>query len=264
MKIFRKLSAVLLASSVIAGGLTAVSESASAAPVSASFSVSATSASFVNAVSTSATKTAVSPSEVSKVKSAAFARLAHDSGISVKSMRAISVKFSKINSSYAYVDVNSQFGPVEVLLSKVGRTWRVVTYGTGGFDCNDAPLAVMRNVGATVYECVPGQRYFVYTATQKKVIAAAMIHAKYYVLDSNGSRLSKKGLAKQLAFEKFPTYAINAVASSIKANWNANATVCGWRYLELGVSPTGIYDQLVFDGFTSAEASYAVRHLYDK
>lgn len=257
MNSLRAIVGSLLAVFVISGSLLTTSGTANASEVVSITFVGVGSATAVSA------QQSTSSSETAKVRAAAIAYVARDSGVSARSLRATFVKVSTVNPAYSYVYANSQFGPVEVLLSKVGRTWRVVNYGTGGFDCNDAPLAVMRNVGATVYECVPGQRYFVYSATQKKVIAAAMIHAKYYVLNSDGARLSKKGLAKQLAFEKFPTYAINAVASSIKANWNANATVTGWRYLELGVSPGQIHDQLVFDGFTSAEASYAVRHLYD-
>ncbi len=88
------------------------------------------------------------------------------------------------------------------------------------------------------------------TVSQKNAVRKA----KSY-LDLSG--FSRKGLIKQLEFEKFSTEDATYAADAIGADWNEQAAKKAKSYLDLsGYSRASLIKQLEFEGFTNAQAAY--------
>ena len=60
--------------------------------------------------------------------------------------------------------------------------------------------------------------------------------------------------------KEWNTIAEEIIQKEEKANWNTQAAKKARSYIKLmAFSRQGLFDQLVFDGFTSAQASYGVK-----
>lgn len=84
----------------------------------------------------------------------------------------------------------------------------------------------------------------------------ALKSAKSYLSISSFSR---KGLIKQLEYEKFPTEDAEYAADNCGADWKAQALKSAKSYLSVSsFSYKGLKKQLEYEGFTSSEATYGV------
>lgn len=111
-----------------------------------------------SAVSTSAA------SDRANITAATVKVLAREARVPAREIRVTTARVSTVNPAYGFAraklrTVNTD--DAEVLLTKVGRTWRVVTYGTGGFGCDESPPSVTREFGVYVNDCNPGDRFYV-------------------------------------------------------------------------------------------------------
>ena len=70
---------------------------------------------------------------------------------------------------------------------------------------------------------------------------------------------SRKGLIKQLMFEKYTAEDAAWAVDRVKVDWNVQASLSAKRYLDtMPFSREGLIKQLVFEGFTPEEAAYGV------
>ena len=88
----------------------------------------------------------------------------------------------------------------------------------------------------------------------------ALIKAKSYL---NTMAFSETGLRKQLAFEKFSEPAIDYAMANISVDWNQQAVLKARSYdsTGLGLSDSGLVNQLIFEGFTPEQAQYGVDNM---
>lgn len=85
-------------------------------------------------------------------------------------------------------------------------------------------------------------------------------------LDYTG--FSKRGLIKQLEFDQFSTadatFAVEHLEATGGVNWNEQAVKKAKSYLDFtSFSPSGLVNQLEFDGFTPSEAQYGADTAYE-
>lgn len=74
--------------------------------------------------------------------------------------------------------------------------------------------------------------------------------------------MSEEGLRKQLAFEEFPSDAIDYALANVKVDYNEQALVKAKSYDNwASMSDSQLYDQLKFEGFTDEQAQYALDNL---
>lgn len=72
------------------------------------------------------------------------------------------------------------------------------------------------------------------------------------------SSFSKKGLIRQLEFEKFSKEDATFAVSQLKVDWKKQAVKSAEDYLDTGTFSRGsLIDQLKFDGFTTEQAEFA-------
>lgn len=70
---------------------------------------------------------------------------------------------------------------------------------------------------------------------------------------------SRKGLIKQLAFEKYSNADATWAADRVKADWNEQAAKSAQNYLDMtAFSRSGLIKQLVFEGYSQSQAEYGV------
>lgn len=94
------------------------------------------------------------------------------------------------------------------------------------------------------------------TASQKNAISKAESYLDY-------SAFSKKGLIKQLEFEKFDKKDAEYAVENIDVDWNEQAVKKAESYLDYSsFSKQGLIEQLEFEGFTKAEAQYGADKAY--
>ncbi|MEN9966899.1 MAG: hypothetical protein RL036_132 [Actinomycetota bacterium] len=101
-------------------------------------------------------------------------------------------------------------------------------------------------------------------ASQAAVHATVSIH-KGSVSLSNAKRaaqnylnvmaFSRKGLIKQLVFDKYSQSVATAAVDSLKVNWKTQAVKSAKNYVNImPFSRDALINQLVFDGYSSSEA----------
>lgn len=91
------------------------------------------------------------------------------------------------------------------------------------------------------------------TASQRQ----AMLAARGYL---ESQPFSKKGLVKQLKFDKYSTADAKWAVTHIKVDWDAQAVKAGEQYLSTQpFSKAGLVEQLKFDGFTEAQAEHGAK-----
>lgn len=74
------------------------------------------------------------------------------------------------------------------------------------------------------------------------------------------SAFSRKGLIKQLVFEKFEKADAEYGVDALKVDWNEQAAKKAQEYLDIqSFSKGALIDQLVFEGFSKDEAAYGVK-----
>lgn len=215
-------------------------------------------------MSTVSGKTPTSKSTISKVNQAALTEVAKDTGHKKTVFRVSHTRVSKVNKAFAATEIafkDNRTDAAEVLLVKSGKTWKVKSYGTGGFTCDEAPLAVMNNLKVSVESCLPSQHYYKFTAKQRKVNARAMSDAKLYS-SRDDYYMSKMRVIELLKADKYPDYAVQYVSSRVKADWNLNAYLTAFEYFAAGMSDEALCDQLFNDGFTNSEIRHALLRIY--
>jgi hypothetical protein len=94
-----------------------------------------------------------SAAEARAIRTAAEAFIRKEGTPAAKDNRIIRVVVSTVSPQYARVDVRSKLaGPALMLLRARSDGWKVITFGSGGFGCNLAPRAVLRDL---IGGCVP-------------------------------------------------------------------------------------------------------------
>ena len=74
------------------------------------------------------------------------------------------------------------------------------------------------------------------------------------------SAFSRKGLIKQLVFEKFEKADAEYGVDALKIDWKEQAAKKAQEYLDIqSFSKGALIDQLVFEGFSKDEAAYGVK-----
>lgn len=190
--------------------------------------------------------------------------IAKDTGYSPKRIYVKNIKISKNNKNFAGAIAglsNAPHDPVEVILVRNGKTWKVTNYGTGGFECDTAPLNVIKEFKFEINNCTPSQKYYPFTKAQMKVNAAAMKRAAHYA-NPKTTKMSKKNTLNMLKFEKYPSYSISYVSTRFKANWAQNARLMAQEFMNSPIHFTRneIQNSLTKDeGFTPAEVAYAIK-----
>ncbi|WJY73289.1 Ltp family lipoprotein [Corynebacterium auriscanis] len=88
----------------------------------------------------------------------------------------------------------------------------------------------------------------------------ALIKAESYL---STMPFSASGLRKQLEYEQFPATAIDYAMANITVDWNQQAVLKARSYdsTGLGLSDDGLVDQLIYEGFTPAQARYGVDNM---
>lgn len=88
----------------------------------------------------------------------------------------------------------------------------------------------------------------------------ALLKAESYL---NTMPFSASGLRKQLEFEQFPPSAIDYAMANLSVDWNQQAVLKARSYdsTGLGLSDNGLVDQLIYEGFTPAQAQYGVDNM---
>lgn len=203
----------------------------------------------------------VTTSELNAVATAAVKKLAAESPFPASSLVVKQVKISKTNGKFALAvvePINKDTDPASVVLTKVGKTWRVNTYGTAGFDCNNAPLKVLREFKLDVFNCKPTQQYYAFNKAQQKMNAKALTNAKLLVLNGGTSESAMKRSLKEM---RLPDYSIAYAARNVHANYFANAVHAADVYTSFGYKKVYVLKALLEEGFTLPQANYGIRHL---
>lgn len=74
--------------------------------------------------------------------------------------------------------------------------------------------------------------------------------------------MSEEGLRKQLAFEEYPSEAIDYALANVEVDYNEQALTKAKSYDNwASMSDSRLYDQLKFEGFTDEQAQYALDNL---
>lgn len=74
---------------------------------------------------------------------------------------------------------------------------------------------------------------------------------------------SKKGLIKQLKFEKFSTEEAEYAANNVNADWMDQAVLTAQNYLDtMPFSKKELIKQLEFEGFTKSQAKHGAEEAY--
>lgn len=91
------------------------------------------------------------------------------------------------------------------------------------------------------------------TTSQMNALETAEDYLQY-------SAFSKKGLIRQLEFEKYSNSDAKWAAEHVSVDWNEQAAEMAKQYLDYSsFSRQGLIDQLVFEGFSPKQASYGVK-----
>lgn len=94
------------------------------------------------------------------------------------------------------------------------------------------------------------------TSGQRNAVAKAEEYLSF-------TAFSRKGLIKQLKFEKFSTSDATYAVDHVGANWNKQAVAKAKEYLSnQSFSRAGLITQLEFEGFTRAQAKHGVAVAY--
>lgn len=81
----------------------------------------------------------------------------------------------------------------------------------------------------------------------------------------NTMPFSKKGLVKQLKFEKFSTEDAEWAADNVKTDWDEQAVKAAVQYLDtMAFSEADLAAQLVHDGFTKKQAKHGASKAYNQ
>lgn len=74
--------------------------------------------------------------------------------------------------------------------------------------------------------------------------------------------MSEDSLRKQLAYEEYPSDAIDYALANVKVDYNEQALIKAKSYDNwASMSDSQLYDQLKFEGFTDEQAQYALDNL---
>jgi hypothetical protein len=94
------------------------------------------------------------------------------------------------------------------------------------------------------------------TSGQRNAVRSAKSYLDY-------TAFSKKGLVKQLKFEKYSDADANYAVEHITVDWMAQAAKSAKNYLEYtAFSKDGLIKQLKFEGFTDAEAKHGAESAF--